>query len=250
MDFSDQATFYDLLDLAPDATPNEIREAYIRIKSTFQKDSPALYTLMDASEGSEMIRKIEQAYEILSNPQKRREYDRHFGRIEMEPSKVFSIDRRPPMEQVDDESILVAPVMDHGETSPPPITRAPDIAADAFPPAPALSSPPCRPPHAPANAPGSEIDAAIRAETEWSGSFLRKIRESRGLAPEDIMAAIRITKAYLIAIEEENFAKLPAPVYIRGFIMQISKILKLPAPLVTNAYLERYKKAYPGKFQY
>lgn len=254
MDFGDQTTLYDLLDLTPDATPSEIREAYIRIKNTYQKDSPALYSLMDSSEGTEMLGKIEQAYEILSNSQKRKEYDRNFGQIGLEPPNVFSIDRRPPMEPVEDDSILIAPPTDHGQV-PGAFSRAPEISPPERIPArqPPSSAPPLHPPLAaamdspPAGASG--IDSEIRSEQEWSGPFLRKVRESRGLGPEDIMAATRIAKVYLLAIEAENFAKLPAPVYIRGFIMQISRLLKLPADRVTAAYLERYRKACPGKFQ-
>ena len=57
------------------------------------------------------------------------------------------------------------------------------------------------------------------------------------------MSAItKISKSYLMAIEEDNFAKLPAAVFLRGFVFQIARVLKLPADKVASAYIARYHK--------
>ncbi len=46
-----------------------------------------------------------------------------------------------------------------------------------------------------------------------------------------------------MAIEEENFPKLPAAVYLRGFLTQVSKYLKLPHSAVVQAYIARFNAA-------
>ena len=43
-------------------------------------------------------------------------------------------------------------------------------------------------------------------------------------------------------LEEEAFEKLPAAVFVRGFIVQIAKSLKLPPDQVAPAYMSRYKR--------
>ena len=68
---------------------------------------------------------------------------------------------------------------------------------------------------------------------------LRKVREARNVPVEEMSEFTKISKAYLIAIEEENYAKLPAAVYLRGFIIQISKYLRLPHEKVATAYMDR-----------
>src|ERR1035437_9317277 len=74
-----EATFYDVLDLGPDATPQEVRGAYLRAKAAYNRDSIALYSLINQDETSSLVEQIEQAYQILSHPERRREYDRLHG---------------------------------------------------------------------------------------------------------------------------------------------------------------------------
>jgi cytoskeletal protein RodZ len=56
-------------------------------------------------------------------------------------------------------------------------------------------------------------------------------------------AQTKLSKTYIIAIEEENYKKLPAPVFVRGFLVQIARILKLPSDKILASYLERFKAA-------
>jgi cytoskeletal protein RodZ len=49
--------------------------------------------------------------------------------------------------------------------------------------------------------------------------------------------------AYLQALEGEVFAKLPAPVYVRGFLAEYARCLGLDAERVKQTYLDRYRAA-------
>jgi flagellar biosynthesis protein FlhG len=258
-----ETNLYEVLDIKPEASPAEIRESYIRIKNTYSKDSVALYTLIDPSEREDILKRIEQAYVILSNPVARREYDQSFGTApsstssdwfetdtKAAPPNVVSIDRVPPMENVENaERALISPVTDFG------FPTTPDTAEKTV-------KPPLSPFESePMSVPTSllvaqmdtpvvvDIEIEIQAETEWSGAFLRKVRESRGIAIEEIIQASRITRAYVLAIEEENAAKLPAPVYVRGFVNQIARILRITNQDVAAAYMRRYQRLHPEKLR-
>jgi cytoskeletal protein RodZ len=53
----------------------------------------------------------------------------------------------------------------------------------------------------------------------------------------------KVSKTYIRNIEDEAFDKLPAAVYVRGFVYQYAKSLKLNPELVANSFLYRLKKA-------
>jgi curved DNA-binding protein CbpA len=268
----DQQTFYDILDLKPDASPQEVREAYLRTKSTYNKDSVALYTLVSTEEREDMLRKVEEAYQILSDAQKRREYDSHHGLIEGEPlppvarqtsgKKIVSIDRVPPMDTgTDAEDLLIAPTTDFTSGS----AAERDLFGSTDAPLPSTSShshthgiPRSEPPRAPERqAPipqgrpqesgTAEIQLEVARQNDWAGPFLRRVREAKRVSIEEMAAVTKITKNYIVAIEEENFPKLPAAVYLRGFIIQIAKVLKLPHEKVAGGYMARYYQARPDQ---
>ncbi len=88
-----------------------------------------------------------------------------------------------------------------------------------------------------------ELSREINAETEFTGSLLRKVRESQGTDIEDIAKHTKISVAHLKAIEIEAFSELPALVYTRGFVQEVAKFLKLDVAQVTRTYLRRFRSA-------
>jgi flagellar biosynthesis protein FlhG len=85
-----------------------------------------------------------------------------------------------------------------------------------------------------------ELAHEIGPNTPFGGSLLRKVRESRGVELDDISRHTKINVLQLRAIEEEDFAALPASVYLRGFVQEIAKFLKLDPTQVARTYLRRY----------
>ncbi|HEY8314694.1 MAG TPA: RodZ domain-containing protein [Candidatus Baltobacteraceae bacterium] len=59
------------------------------------------------------------------------------------------------------------------------------------------------------------------------GERFRSAREERGLTLSDVAEQIRIRSVYLAAIEEENWASIGAPVYVRGFLRTYARFLNL-----------------------
>jgi flagellar biosynthesis protein FlhG len=85
-----------------------------------------------------------------------------------------------------------------------------------------------------------ELAHEIGPNTPFTGSLLRKVRESLGVDLEEIARFTKINPAQLQAIEDENFGELPAVVYLRGFITEIAKFLKLDPTQVARSYLRRH----------
>ncbi len=87
-----------------------------------------------------------------------------------------------------------------------------------------------------------ELSRELTPQSVFTGELLRKVRESQGVELPDIVARTKISQAYLEAIEAENFAALPAFVYLRGFITELAKYLKLDVLQVSRTYLKRYRE--------
>jgi hypothetical protein len=75
-----------------------------------------------------------------------------------------------------------------------------------------------------------------------SGLFIRETREGLGLSFNDIASATKIGIHYLRAIEEENYVDLPEPVYVKGFLKEIARILELDPEQMAQAYLRRMRE--------
>jgi cytoskeleton protein RodZ len=76
------------------------------------------------------------------------------------------------------------------------------------------------------------------------GEELRRERLIRGVSLEEISASTKISVRLLTALESSNVARLPAPVFTRGFIRSYSRHLGLDPDEMVNAYLADLK---PGK---
>ena len=89
----------------------------------------------------------------------------------------------------------------------------------------------------------AELAREIGPETDFTGPLLRKVRESQGIELNEISARTKIARAHLQAIEEEQFAQLPAIVYVRGFLSELAKFLRLDPPQVQKTYLRKVRAA-------
>ncbi len=218
-------SLYDVLELTPDATPQEIRSAYLRLKSSYGKENIAHYTLFTREETESMLQKIEGAYLTLSNPEKRRSYDQDNGQGAVHPDlgmAAYGISQTSSSFDMTSETLS-----QHSAMS----TPSPTAFAQA--PAPTITL--------------NDVDSLIQNEQDWSGAAIRRIREARRITLDDLSDYTRISKAYIHALEEEDYNKLPAVVYIRGFLQQVGKRLKIPAEVLMQKYLLRLKSARPDK---
>lgn len=88
----------------------------------------------------------------------------------------------------------------------------------------------------------SELAREIGPDTEFTGPLLRKVRESQGIEIAEISSRTKISKAHLVALEDESYDNLPAIVYVRGFVTELAKYLRLDPAQVQRTYLRRMRE--------
>ena len=77
------------------------------------------------------------------------------------------------------------------------------------------------------------------------GGALRAARESQGLSVHEIASRLRLSPKQIDAIEADNFAALPEPTIVRGFIRNYAKLLKIDAQSLLDAYVVIVPTALP-----
>jgi hypothetical protein len=267
-DFREQ-NYYELLDVKPHASAQELERSYQRARRYFSGESVATYALFQPDELTLLRRRIEEAYRVLSDPERRRRYDREiFGREDDDElsgpgeevqTAMFGPARdivpeeeveEPPQKFERQEIIAEDPVEE--EVSEPPqevdsiedrIIRDETDPAEPAPPAPAPSTP-SPPPQVAELPPQPEFSSMppISEDTEYTGELLRQVREARGLTLEQMANTSKIAIYYLRNLESEEYEDLPAKVYVKGYLKQIARLLKLESEPLVRTYIERMEK--------
>lgn len=240
---TEKKNYYEVLEIPMGASPQEIERAYTRARNAYSGDSVALYSLMSQAECDAILNQIEEAYAILGFPEKRREYDRVRG---------FNHAPRNPFE----ESVATPHMMERPAPAP---TRNDDFKDTQLPAQEAR-------PNFQYEDYGSNLQEAkvskvqalkkfsldytvdpameqkIEQSTDFTGPYLRQIREYKNVDMARLVEMTRISRTHLEAIESDNIGKLPADVYTRGFVAQLAKVLKLNPDLVATSYLHHIKR--------
>jgi flagellar biosynthesis protein FlhG len=177
---------HDLLEVERGATDEEIRRAYKRCRELYAHDSLACYGLLEPHEIETLRARLDEAFDVLLDPARRRPYE----------LSIFPAGSEPKRE--DSEPAVV------GDEP----HAAPDITPD----------------------------------TVFTGALLRQVREAFRVSLRDVSQKTKIGLQYLRAIEEDDFAKLPALVYASGFVGEYAKCLKLDPQQVSRTYVRRYKR--------
>lgn len=229
--------YYEILSLPPNASQEEIRKAFEICKTTFQGDSLATYSLFSAEENEEIFAIISRAYETLRNPHLRQEYDAILAQ-KSEPAggpPPIGGEARTAMDGGGaDTAMAAAP----GQV---PAPRPPGAPAGL-----AQGAPPSQPGEN--RGASAEVEKYVASVEVFSGEVLKKVRVMRGMSLEDLADETKIRRTYLEYLEEENFAFLPAPVYVKGFVILMANSLGLPSQKVATDYMVHYQaKAAPAR---
>ncbi len=75
-----------------------------------------------------------------------------------------------------------------------------------------------------------------------SGADLRRIREARGISLRHIASVTKIGMRFLEYLEEDRFELLPAPVYLRGFLLEYARLVAIDPRRAADAYMARLEK--------
>lgn len=246
---SDLKNYYEVLEIPASARSEEIYHSYQRAKAAYSSDSLALYSLMSPEECRNVLELVEEAYSILSDPTKRKRYDEARG-----------LNREFNLMNYNILSDKVAPLRAEREVMP---AHQVSSASSVLPSADfTLNSQSTGSDSASSTSTNvnklvtqkrfaldyvinADFEKEIDESTEFTGDFLRKIREYKNLDLDRLSDMTKVSRLYLQGIEMEDFGKLPAPVYVRGFVFQYAKCLKLKPEVVANSYVARMKKLKP-----
>ncbi len=234
--FSEQS-FYEILELSPHANSEEIQKAFYKAKATYSPASTALYSVFSESEAQELLRLIDEAYAVLSNSAKRREYDKTLAKNSpsAEPSSATPI-QKTPAAATEDLPDFMLPATEPVKT-------------------PSPSSPTKAKEPEPSSVPGKgygktiishynvdeSFETEIANQTVFDGTFLQKVRHYKNISIDQLSETSRISRPYLISVETNDFHALPAPVYVRGFIMSVARLLGLNERLTADSYMKLFK---------
>lgn len=212
--------YYEVLEIPTDASHKDINKGYTRAKNAYSQDSLALYSLMTKEECDEILNLVEEAYTILSEPHKRKLYDEARG---LNTGLASSTRNFSETDTFDDNSThSLKPSIDstakHSMTKIVAKNRF-KLEFDVDP----------------------EFEQELEQVSEWTGALLKKIREYKQVDIPRLADMTKVSKTYLRHIEEEDLNGLPATVYVRGFVYQYAKCLKLNPELVATSYLFRLK---------
>jgi flagellar biosynthesis protein FlhG len=191
-------SLYEVLEIDPGASDEDIRRAYKRARDMYGNDSIATCGLYTPERLQVVQQRLEEAYDTLLDSDKRKSHD-----LKLFPDGI-------PTRQT------AAGVVPIAASSPPKEDLTP-MRVD-------LPEP------------------AIDANTEISGELLKRLRESRGVELVEIAQRTKVSVHHLRSIEEENWSVMPAQVYLRGFLVEFARFLRLDPTQVARTYLARYHK--------
>ncbi len=344
--------YYQILNVSPEANGEDVKRAYRAVSQSFRPDSMAVHSLYSPEETEAISSKIDEAFQILSQPEPAANYRRYQrnGRSGMSVPRspevffdeIHELDERSPIEALaaavgthEETPDLEEDTMDHedgdfelseglpthtespiqheessaelllssleevqrppaptaqpqrgaspssawtpartpkrsSQTSTPvrPASNDPRITAPSLKPVSppisqaqhgsaardlgleAIANPFARPTTSPSAVqqrdfvalPIEELEA-IEVDTQGiNGLYLRRVREALGLDLFYIAAHTKIGRSMLGFIETDDADELPAQVYLKGYLLHISRLLKLPEAHTTQRYLSNLER--------
>lgn len=86
----------------------------------------------------------------------------------------------------------------------------------------------------------STEDVARLVDTHgYSGGLLRSVREARGIPLQEMADTTRISARYLQAIEADDHGSLPSATFVKGYVREMARLLKLDDGAVVEGYMRR-----------
>lgn len=230
-------SYYELLDIEPTASQEDILKAYNKARATYGHNSPALYSLFNQDEAQQLLKLIDEAYLVLSNQFKRKQYDTSnahaFKNSQINDLKIQS-QPELQLEELAIPSASTVPIATEVETR---------VVVDAVP-----YQPPqietynnVRTTKYSAYSHDEKFETEMKTIDNFTGSVLQSIRLYKNISLDQISEVTKISRSYLMALERNDFAALPASVFVRGFLVQLAKILDLDSQKVANSYISNMK---------
>jgi curved DNA-binding protein CbpA len=214
MDVNSKYNYYEILEVSPQSHQSEVSLAYEKMKMTYGGDNPAIYTIFSEDEARAMLNLVEEAFSVLGNKALRTDYD--------EKMNFSSKDSRRSQDSSSTGGSARASFRAQDNAKRTPLYK-PEYTVD------------------------ENIESEIKSCSNWDGNQIRKIREYKGWTVETLAETTKISGYYIQGIERVEPSALPAPVFVRGYVSQICRVLSLDEKRVCDSYMKTFKQALERK---
>ncbi len=201
--------YYELLEVAYEASAFEVHQAYKEMIQLYHDDSLASYSFFSREEREEILRRLEEAYSTLMDEKRRSQYDQLLLEQGILQKATPSQRDRTKLSLLSDAKRLA--------------TNEALRIRDRFKPI-ASSNP---------------VIQEILANDVLSGKDLKRIRDELGISLEEISEMVKVRMVYLHAIENDQFEKTPSRIFLKGFLRAYAQCMGLDADVVASRYLKR-----------
>lgn len=209
--------YYEILEISNQATQHDITVAYEKAKRTYSPQNTALYSVFTEEEAKALTEIIDEAYAVLSNPDYRNIYEKRLlsksfstSDLSLEAIKKAFADLNNETKLADKVNAAKKEALIEVET--------------------------------PKYEPNLELEKEINHCAQWSGDFLKKVREYKQYSLEQLHEKTKVNPWYIAALERMEPENLPAPVFVRGYVTQMAKTLGLNEKQVAESYMKLYKQ--------
>ena len=209
MDVNSKYNYYEILEVSPQSHQTEVNQAYEKMKYTYGGDNPAIYTIFSEDEARNMLNLIEEAFSVLGNKSLRSDYDEKMNFSSKQESVVTNTPNRMPPAAAD--KVKKGPLF------------KPEYKVNPT------------------------FEAEIKERTDWDGEQIKKVREYKNWTLESLAETTKISGYYIQGIEKLEPGSLPAPVFVRGYVSQLCRVLSLDEKKVCDSFMKYYKKALERK---
>jgi DnaJ-class molecular chaperone len=197
------------LEVAFDASPFEVHQAYKEMVQLYHDDSLASYSFFSREEREKILAKLDEAYSTLMDEKKRSHYDQLLiDRGILEKEMQYQRDRKKLSLTSDAKRSGANTALRIRDRLKPIVSSNPTI-------------------------------QEILAHDVLSGKDLKKIRDELGVSLEEIAEMVKVRIVYLHAIEDDQFEKTPSRIFLKGFLRAYAQCIGLDADIVASRYLKR-----------
>jgi len=205
----DDMNLYELLEVAYDASPFEVHQAYKEMIQLYHNDSLASYSFFSKDEREKILGRLEEAYSTLMDEKRRSRYDQSLvERGILEKGTNYQRDRTKLSLTYDAKRFAANTALSIRD-------RLKPIASS------------------------NPLIQEILANDVLSGNDSKKIRNELGISLEEIAEMVKVRVVYLQAIENDDFGKTLSRIFLKGFLRAYAQCMGLDADVVASRYLKR-----------
>lgn len=204
--------YYEILEVQQDASQHDIVMAYEKAKRTYSGQNPALYAIFSSEEAQLFRHMLDEAFTVLGNETYRNIYEKRMQSKSFQENDLTADAIKAASLQLFVETPITVPAQAE------PLPKIDEFIADP------------------------EFEAEIAAKKEWTGEDLKMVREYKKISLEHMHDKTKINPWYITAIEKFDVGNLPAPVFVRGYVVQMARMMKLNDSVVADSYMRSFRK--------